>query len=259
MAGASTNRPTPRRRRRRPLNRDDPRRMDARNGISAEPLARRRVQLRKLIEVGHTAIDRQHTRLRSFRNIVVMTAILIGVLVLAFIGIVALDPTSVPLCFEPMERTAGVPRLQARTLCSRRRRGRAAGFVGRSPGGRRVDPELEGHVDPLRHSGGAGVAQGHGRRPDGHRGDHRDSRSFIPGLSELDSQEQILAYALVFGYAQQVLTRSIDRRAAELLDAVPSKNADSTRPPPVALPEQPPDAWAAQNGHTATKDAVGSG
>jgi hypothetical protein len=83
--------------------------------------------------------------------------------------------------------------------------------------------------------------------------------NFIPGLSELDSQEQILAYALVFGYAQQVLTRSIDRRAAELLDAVPSKNADSTGPPPVALPEQPPDAWAAQNGHTATKDAVGSG
>src|SRR5664279_5756604 len=35
------------------LNRDDPRRMAARNGISAEPLARRRVQLRKLIEVGH--------------------------------------------------------------------------------------------------------------------------------------------------------------------------------------------------------------
>jgi hypothetical protein len=26
-------------------------------------------------------------------------------------------------------------------------------------------------------------------------------REFIPGLSALDSQEQILAYALVFGYA----------------------------------------------------------
>ena len=82
--------------------------MDARNGISAEPLARRRVQLRKLIEVGHTAIDRKHTRLRSFRNIVVMTAILIGVLVLAFIGIVALDPTSVPLCFEPIRNAPPV-------------------------------------------------------------------------------------------------------------------------------------------------------
>lgn len=30
---------------------------------------------------------------------------------------------------------------------------------------------------------------------------------FVPGLSELDSQRQILAYALVLGYAQQPATR----------------------------------------------------
>jgi hypothetical protein len=31
-------------------------------------------------------------------------------------------------------------------------------------------------------------------------------REFIHGLSALDAKEQILAYALVFGYAYQLLT-----------------------------------------------------
>jgi hypothetical protein len=50
---------------------------------------------------------------------------------------------------------------------------------------------------------------------------------FVPGLSDLDSQEQILAYALVFGYAQQLLTKMIDQRAQHVLDSVPSKDAES--------------------------------
>ena len=49
---------------------------------------------------------------------------------------------------------------------------------------------------------------------------------FVPGLSELDSQGQILAYALVFGYAQQLLSGFLDRRAQTLLDAAPGKEKD---------------------------------
>ena len=48
--------------------------------------------------------------------------------------------------------------------------------------------------------------------------------SFVPGLSALDSQQQILAYALVLGYAQQVFTFSLDRRAQTLLDGLPAKD-----------------------------------
>lgn len=33
---------------------------------------------------------------------------------------------------------------------------------------------------------------------------------FVPGLSDLDNQGQILAYAVVFGFAQQVATRLVD-------------------------------------------------
>ena len=56
--------------------------------------------------------------------------------------------------------------------------------------------------------------------------------SFVPGLSALDSQQQILAYALVLGYAQQVFTYSLDRKAQTLLDGLPAKD------PTVA-----PSAW----------------
>ena len=48
---------------------------------------------------------------------------------------------------------------------------------------------------------------------------------FVPGLSVLDSQEQILAYALVLGYAQQVFTRLLDQRAQTLLSGLPSRDA----------------------------------
>ena len=52
----------------------------------------------------------------------------------------------------------------------------------------------------------------------------------MPGLSELDSQRQILAYALLLGYAQQVATKLIDRQAQTLMDAVPSKDPDGRQP-----------------------------
>jgi hypothetical protein len=53
---------------------------------------------------------------------------------------------------------------------------------------------------------------------------------FVPGLSALDSQEQILAYALVLGYAQQIFTRLVDRQAQSILADVPSKETRSVQP-----------------------------
>ena len=40
---------------------------------------------------------------------------------------------------------------------------------------------------------------------------------FIPGFSDLDSQQQILAYAFAFGVAQQLLTGVVDRQARTIL------------------------------------------
>ncbi|MGH3506326.1 MAG: hypothetical protein ACRDO2_03870 [Nocardioidaceae bacterium] len=53
---------------------------------------------------------------------------------------------------------------------------------------------------------------------------------FVPGLSELDSQGQILAYALILGYAQQLLTGLIDKQADHLLASAPGKDTQVERP-----------------------------
>ncbi|HWL35457.1 MAG TPA: hypothetical protein VNQ77_04625 [Frankiaceae bacterium] len=53
---------------------------------------------------------------------------------------------------------------------------------------------------------------------------------FVPGVDDVDSQAEILVYAVVFGYAQQVLTQLIDRRA------------EASTEPPVAVPGEPDPA-----------------
>jgi succinate-acetate transporter protein len=46
--------------------------------------------------------------------------------------------------------------------------------------------------------------------------------SFVPGLSALDSSDQILAWALLFGAAQQLVTGLVDKKAQSVLDSVGS-------------------------------------
>jgi hypothetical protein len=65
---------------------------------------------------------------------------------------------------------------------------------------------------------------------------------FVPGLSVLDSQGQILAYALIFGFAQQVFTRLLDQRAQTLLSGLPGDATTAPAPPtqPTVPPLPPP-------------------
>ena len=65
---------------------------------------------------------------------------------------------------------------------------------------------------------------------------------FVPGLSALDSPAQIIAWAIVFGYAQQLFTRFVDQRAQSVLDnagqlsapAEPTERAPAPEPVPAA-------------------------
>jgi hypothetical protein len=52
----------------------------------------------------------------------------------------------------------------------------------------------------------------------------------VPGLTALDTP-QILAYVLVFGYAQQLLTGLVDKRALNLLGSIPSRDPAHGRIP----------------------------
>jgi hypothetical protein len=213
------------------LTREDPRRQRAKLLLELEPAEVSPGQLRKIIEIGYAAADRRHSRLRSFRNLVLGSAAAIAAFVTVFVVIVALNPTWVPLCFDPDGR--------AQQVCAT---GTAAesgedvliiallGLLGgalaaavaiRNLSGTATPYEVPAALAVLKLPFGAmtsiGVLVAIG-------GD------FVPGLSNLDSQAQILAYALVFGYAQQLLTGLIDRQGQSLLAAVPLKDASVPRP-----------------------------
>ena len=48
---------------------------------------------------------------------------------------------------------------------------------------------------------------------------------FVPGLTDLDSSGQILAYAIALGVAQHAVTGLVDRRGQELLAGIPGKRS----------------------------------
>jgi hypothetical protein len=53
---------------------------------------------------------------------------------------------------------------------------------------------------------------------------------FVPGLSALDSSAQILSWAIVFGYSQELFTRFVDKQAQSVLDDVGGRGAAGDRP-----------------------------
>ncbi|MEV8536087.1 hypothetical protein [Streptomyces sp. NPDC051211] len=54
---------------------------------------------------------------------------------------------------------------------------------------------------------------------------------FIPGLSALDSSAQIIAWAIVFGYSQQLFTKFVDTQGQALMDAVHGHQHQTTSHP----------------------------
>jgi hypothetical protein len=219
------------------LNRDDPVRAEASRLLLLLPGPEKRALLSKVIQVGHEAGDGSHARLRNFRNILLMTTTSIAVLVLAFAIVVGFHPSAVPFCFEPGTTPGGgavacpsgdgpgahPSALDVIVVAMLGLLGGAlsAAVSIRNLRGTSTPYDLPIALSLLKVPAGALTAIG---ALIAIRGE------FIPGLSALDSQEQILAYALVFGYAQQLLTGLIDRQALGLLSSVPAKDAEQSRP-----------------------------
>lgn len=221
------------------LQRDDPRRAAAIALVtptaSRPDYARRRELLRKTIEVGHAYSDQQHARLRSFRNLVLGAAVMIAVFVAAFILVVRANPAWVPLCFEPEGGTVvcptGATAASGNDVLIVALLGLLGGVLAGAVAIRRISGTSSPYDVPtalalLKAPFGAMTALG---ALIAIRGD------IVPGLSALDTQVQILAYALIFGYGQQLLTGLIDRQAQAILDHVPSPDSAIGRPE-VALP-----------------------
>jgi hypothetical protein len=220
-------------------------RQDATAGGLVEPVpADDRDALVEADRVASWAARREHARLRSFRTAVALTASALFLLAVSIAVVSALQPAWMPLCFAPQGAGAVVcPTSTAsaagsaadpasvtavtRTIGETARSADAAvvmllGLVGAAVTGAAALRQLRGTSTPfavpmtlllLKLPTGAltaflGLILLHGE--------------FVPGLSALDTSGQILAWALLFGAAQQLVTGLVDKKAQSVLDSVGS-------------------------------------
>jgi hypothetical protein len=206
-------------------------------------------------------------RVRSFRNILVVSALALslGVAGVTLLGVLKKDV--IPLCFAPDERTIVCPTAtervkgatgggeietadaaaaQARAVDTQMRdtasawdipiveivgllaAALAAAFAVRSIEGTSTPYDLPVAVALLKLPAGALTAV---------LGLLLMRGGFIPGLSALDSSAQIIAWAIVFGYSQQLLTHFVDEQAKTVLGRV-----GGAENPQLGTPMGPPPA-----------------
>ena len=211
------------------LNRDDPRRAAARRLLLMKDAAAKRTTLSKTVQIGHEAADRLRSRVRVFRNIVLVAALLLTLFVSLFVVWVAGHPGTVPLCFTTPDAVTHCPGGLGMSSSADVQVVALLGLLGGALAAAVSIRNIKGNSTPynvavglalLKFPAGALTALG---------GLIAIGGQLIPGLTALDTQPQILAYGLLFGYAQQLLTGLIDKRAMSLLDSVPSKDPAQDR------------------------------
>ncbi|MFD7135093.1 hypothetical protein [Streptomyces sp. NPDC059894] len=190
-------------------------------------------------------------RVRSFRNVVVYSFLATSVIAALLILSGYLHPDGVPsmLCFDPPAPTPGDP-LATRRVCPAG--GSADGDDGLLIGSLGMCAAAMAGAVSIRHMQGTvtpymvplsllalrlpvgvlsaflGLILIHGE--------------FVPGLSALDTQAQIAAWAIAFGIAQEALTRMIDRQGNAVMENVRGSWRSFDSPPP--RPENVPRADA---------------
>jgi hypothetical protein len=223
------------------LDRNDPRRTEAEKALQSPDPALVRVALKQALEISYDAADEKYARLRNFRNIILGTAAAMAVFVGLILLAVAVTPEAIPLCFDPSGTGANIAEgAQVSQVCpSRNEAGPTSGDVfiiaglGAVGGGLSAllaIRNLRGTSTPY----GVTMALALLKVPSGALialiGMLLLAGGFVPGLSNLDTQRQILAYALVFGYAQHLITRLADTQAQAIMNRLPSKDPESTQP-----------------------------
>jgi hypothetical protein len=217
----------------------------------------RRIRVEEIAEAGHgvnrndrnsliaavreasSEARREETRVRSFRNVLLVTA---GLLTVASAGLAVLcaaRPETIPLCFRP-EGKIVCPTSETTLPAMGAGRGSAVSVdaVERATVSSWDIPLIEGLG--LMAAAVAGAAALRGVRGSSTHYDLPVALAllklptgaltaflglllmrgqFVPGLNALDYPAQIMAWAIVFGYAQQLFTRLVDQQAHYVLDA----------------------------------------
>ncbi len=193
-----------------------------------------------------SAALREQIRVRSFRNAVVAASAAMVVVSVGLIVLGALAPATIPLCFAPEELdqvTVVCPTTQSGPISPTDEQASVSatqieteedanvsrldvalvsivGATGASVAAAAAIRKLRGSSEPY----GVPIALAVLKLPTGAitavLGITLMRGGFVPGLSALDTSAQILAWAAVFGYAQQLFTRLVDQQAHAVLDGV---------------------------------------
>lgn len=184
------------------------------------------------VRAAYSALEREYVRIRSFRNIVFGVTACLAIVAAAIALTTAVHPTVLPICFTPESKVvcatgeapfAGgdlddatknvVSRWDYIVL-------EVVGLVAAAVAAAAALRQINGTSTPF----AVPVALAVLKLPTGAltavlglllmRG------QFVPGLSNLDTSAQIVAWAVVFGYAQQLFTRLVDERGQAVLQAV---------------------------------------
>jgi hypothetical protein len=201
-----------------------------------------------IVRGASSAALREQVRVRSFRNIVVISAVIMAFLAIAVALVGVARPTLIPLCFAPQEAgttvvvcptgesepfvragapaQAAIPTRDIDAVVAETATmsdvvvvelvGLIAAAVAAAAAVRRIKGSSERYALP--------VALAALKLPTGaitaFLGLLLMRGQFVPGLTALDTSAQILAWALVFGYGQELFTRMVDVQGQTVLENV---------------------------------------
>jgi hypothetical protein len=214
----------------------DPRRAQAEKIATGNALLEEydRERLIAAVRSASSESRRENMRVRSFRNVLLIASGILALIAIALAVLGATKPDVLPLCFEPGNEQVVCPSQQNPIsgdvdevigntvkgwdlplvlLIGMTAGAVAAAAALRGVRGTSTPYSLPVTLAVLKLPTGALTAV---------LGLLLMRGQFVPGLSALDSGAQIIAWAIVFGYAQQLLTRFVDRQAHSVLDSVGS-------------------------------------
>lgn len=206
---------------------------------------------------------RAQMRVRNFRNVIFSTAAMI-MLLAVIVGIIGFfRPTALPLCFQPEQQLVVCPTAQAAVTSNqpggqqppspaavddavRRAASRwdvalveFVGLLGATVAATVALRGSRGTTDPYSLPAALAMLKVCTGALTAFLGLLLVKAEFIPGLSALDSSGQIIAWAVVLGYAQQLFTRAVDQQAQSVVSEAQEPTAPPLPPPPAAPEELP--------------------
>ena len=235
----------------------DPRRVSS-HDLQTLGVEDQRAWLRRLICDSYDALDMKYSRLRNFRNVILSAASVLAMLTGLTVILMWFQPSFISLCFPAGDTgllncpsAAAVREPDSWDVIVVGLLGLLGGALATSVAIRKIEGAGTPYDVPvalawLKVPLGAFVAI---------LGILAVRGGFVPGLSQLDTQDQILAYALLFGFSQQLFTSVLDSKALSLVADLPTKEhsvetrvtatthtTGSARPLDLPAPRPPDDA-----------------